>query len=99
MSLRLGGWSRDRRIVILRRGTEHSLAMTERDADGQFAAGFAEIDEGRELWEYAVLVTSLDSEILSLGQLYRDRADCENVFDELKNQWGWGGFRAMDRTR
>ena len=49
MSLRLGGWSRDRRIVILRRGTEHSLAMTERDADGQFAAGFAEIDEGREL--------------------------------------------------
>jgi hypothetical protein len=27
-------------------------------------------------------------EILSLGQLYRDRADAENAFDELKNQWG-----------
>jgi hypothetical protein len=39
--------------------------------------GFAEIDEGREVFEYAVLVTSLDDEILSLGQLYRDRADCE----------------------
>ena len=30
--------------------------------------------------------------MLSLGQLYRDRADAENAFDELKNQWGWGGF-------
>jgi len=39
-----------------------------------------------------VRVTNLDHEILSLGQLYRDRADAENAFDELKNQWGWGGF-------
>ena len=31
------------------------------------------------------LVTSLDSEILTLGQLYRDLADCENACDELKN--------------
>ena len=23
---------------------------------------------------------------------YRDRADAENCFDELKNQWGWVGF-------
>jgi hypothetical protein len=23
---------------------------------------------------------------------YRDRADCENNFDEMKNQWGWGGY-------
>jgi hypothetical protein len=41
----------------------------------------------------------LDSEILTLGQLYRDRADLENVFDELKNQWGWGGFTTQDLTR
>jgi hypothetical protein len=87
--LQLDGWSRHRRIVILRRRTERSLALTERDGDGQLRLGFAEIDDGREVWEYAVLVTSLDSEILSLGQLYRDRADCENSFDELKNQWGW----------
>ena len=33
------------------------------------------------------------------GQLYRDRADCENVFDELKNQWGWGGFTTQDLHR
>jgi hypothetical protein len=33
----------------------------------------------------AVLVTALASEILTIGQLYRDRADCENTFDELRN--------------
>ncbi len=97
--LRLEGWSRHRRIVILRRRLERSLALTERDAEGQLRLGFAEIDDGREIWEYAVLVTSLDSEILSLGQLYRDRADCENGFDELKNQWGWGGFTTRDLKR
>ncbi len=36
---------------------------------------------------------------VSLGQLYRDRADAENAFDELKNQWGWGGFTTHDRHR
>jgi hypothetical protein len=30
-------------------------------------------------------VTSLNSEILTLGQLYRDRADCENAFDAADN--------------
>src|SRR6516162_2077877 len=34
-----------------------------------------------------------------LGQLYRDRADCENAFDELKNHWGWGGFTTQDLKR
>jgi hypothetical protein len=60
---------------------------------------FADVDDDKELWEYAVLVTSLDSEILTIGQLYRDRADCENTFDELKNQWGWGGFTTRDLKR
>ena len=61
--------------------------------------GFAEINGGGEVWEYAVLVTSLSSEILTIGQLYRDRADCENGFDELKNHWGWGGFTTHDLKR
>ena len=34
-----------------------------------------------------------------MGQLYRDRADCENAFDELKNHWGWGGFTTQDLKR
>jgi hypothetical protein len=52
-----------------------------------------------EVYEYAVLVTSLDLEILSIAQLYRDRADAENTFDETKNQWGWGGFTTQDVKR
>ena len=35
----------------------------------------------------------------SIGQLYRDRADCENGFDEIKNQWGWGGYTTHDIER
>ena len=54
---------------------------------------------GEELWEYQVLATSLVEELGSFGQLYRDRADGENIFDELKNQWGWGGFVTQDLAR
>lgn len=45
----------------------------------------------------AVLITSTPYEILALAQLYRDRADAENHFDELKNPWGWGGFTTRDK--
>src|SRR3954467_3696548 len=55
--------------------------------------GFAEIGPDQSVWQYAALVTSLDSEMLTLGQLYRDRADCENGFDELKNQWAGAASR------
>src|SRR6478736_2976065 len=49
---------------------------------------------------YSVLVTSIDEEeVLTLAQLYRDRADSENPFDELKNQWGWAGFVTRDLAR
>ncbi len=34
-----------------------------------------------------------------MAQLYRDRADSENTFDELKNQWGLGGFTTQDLKR
>ena len=48
-----------------------------------------------------ILVTSLEGEgeNLTLAQLYRDRGDAENAFDELKNQWGWGGFTTQDLKR
>jgi len=55
--LRLQGWRRHRRIVILRRRLERSLALTQHDDAGQLRLSFAEIDDGREVWEYAVLVT------------------------------------------
>jgi Transposase DDE domain group 1 len=98
-TLRLVGWSRQRRIILLRRKLGRDLAITDRTNPAQKWLGFAEIGPDKELWEYAALVTSLDSEILTIGQLYRDRADCENVFDELGNQWGWGGFTTQDLTR
>jgi hypothetical protein len=73
------------------------------DDNGQGLLGFIEADRkmGKRTtgYEYAVLVTNLDHEIVSLGQLYRDRADAENAFDELKNQWGWGGFTTHDLHR
>ena len=51
------------------------------------------------LWEYSIVVTSLDCEDITLAQLYRDRGDAANTFDELKNQWGWGGFTTQDIKR
>jgi hypothetical protein len=64
--------------------------------------GFIEADRkaGKRItgYEYAVLVTNLDHEVLSLGALPH-RADAENTFDELKNQWGWGGFTTHDLHR
>ena len=60
---------------------------------------FVELGPDNKLWEYAALVTSLDGEILTIGHFIRDRADCENAFDELKNQWGWGGCATHDLAR
>jgi hypothetical protein len=98
--LRLMGWSRHRRVVILRRRLRDGVAVLDRgDESDQLRLSFAEVvGEGR-LYEYAVLVTSLPDEILTLAQLYRDRADCENNYDELKNHWGWGGFTTQDLKR
>jgi hypothetical protein len=99
VALRLHGWSRQRRVVLLRRKLDRPLAVTERDADGQQRLSFATVDPRKKVWEFAALVTSLDAEVLTLGQLYRDRADAENDFDELKNQWGWSGFTTQDLKR
>ena len=40
-----------------------------------------------------------ESALLTIAQHYRDRGDRENCFDELKNQWGWGGFTTHDLHR
>jgi hypothetical protein len=100
--LRLSGWKEPRRVVVLRRPLKGELLLAQED-NGQGLLGFVETDRktGRRTtgYEYAVLVTNLEHEILALGQLYRDRADAENAFDELKNQWGWGGFTTHDLHR
>jgi hypothetical protein len=98
-ALRLQGWSRQRRIILLRRKLDRDQQTLNRANPAQPLLGFAAVGSDSELWEYAALVTSLEHEILTLGQLYRDRADAENVFDERKNQWGWGGFTTQDLSR
>jgi hypothetical protein len=74
--------------VILRRRLKEGLAVSGRDDAGQLALGFVDIGAESEVYEYGVLVTPIEEEVLALAQLYRDRADSENPFDELKNQWG-----------
>ena len=48
-------------------------------------------------WDCSALVTN-DGKLnaASFAQIYRDRGDCENNFDEYKNQYGWGGFVTKD---
>jgi hypothetical protein len=99
VELRLDGWGRQRRVVLLRRKLEGALAISEPDANGQQLLSFATVDARKQVWEYGALVTSTNAEILTLGQAYRDRADSENDFDEFKNQWGWAGFTTQDQNR
>jgi len=98
-AVRLAGWSRTRRAIVLRRRVKDGLTLAQSDDRGQHKLSFADIDAGVEVYEYAVLVTSLGEETAAFGQLYRDRGDAENIFDEMKNQWGWGGFTTHDLAR
>jgi hypothetical protein len=54
---------------------------------------------GSVVWDYAVMVTDVRYPLEAVAQLYRDRADCQNGFDELKNQWGLSGFTTQDINR
>lgn len=94
--IKLSGWSRARRIVILRRPLQGELLLADPE---QLQLAFVEKNKPVTGYEYAVLVTDLAQEIVALAQLYRDRGDAENAFDELKNQWGWGGFTTHDLKR
>ena len=96
-TLKLSGWDKARRVVILRRAVKTDLALSRKTEDQQIELLMP--DKDVQAWEYAVLVTSSAYPLEVFGQLYRDRADCENGFDELKNQWGWGGFTTQDLER
>jgi Transposase DDE domain group 1 len=82
LKLKLNGWSRERRVVV-----ERTLKPLNPTPQGSFWQQCGE--------DFNVYVTNLSSEEADAFQiiaLYRQRADAENVFDELKNQWGFGGF-------
>lgn len=99
--LQLSGWSAKRRVVIVRRRIRDGLARETRDATGQLQLELAEMAvlDAARMWEYTVLVTDVPYPLESVAQLYRDRCDCENGFDELKNQWGLSGFTTQDLAR
>jgi hypothetical protein len=101
-SLRLSGWSRSRRVVLVREAPAvapvGAAARRRRDpyalphAQG---AGWEATQSAPWSGRIAVLVSSLDAQAYptaSMPRLYRERADAENIYDELKNQWGWNGY-------
>jgi hypothetical protein len=100
-SLKLSGWSRERRVVLVRETP--AVAPTgdngrrRRDRMQSGLPGVSGWKKTPAPWagKIAVLVTTLDPRAypaVTLARLYRERADAENVYDELKNQWGWNGF-------
>lgn len=79
--LQLHGWSKKRRVIIVRQRVRGGIAR-ERRVDGkQLRLDLAgpSVHEGDRLWEYAVLVIDVARPLESIGQLYRDRADAENA--------------------
>lgn len=104
--LRLTGWTERRRVIVMRRVRKTDLVVeVKRKGRGkskdspQVELHFVDENEPVKSWEYAVLVCNTHYELENIGQLYRDRADCENGFDEIKNQWGWGGYSTHDIER
>lgn len=96
-TLQLSTWQRSRRVVILRRpdpGPRHprakdiAAAKEPKQEVLDTCVPYIVVDG----YEHQVLVTDRDDDIPTTAQRYRDRADVENVFDEIKNHWGWGGF-------
>lgn len=98
--VKLMGWEMPRRVVVVRRRlqpkTTDDIIAVEFENGGQQSLAFIDEPENIKAFQYSVLVTNLDVDIISIVQHYRDRADCENVFDEIKNQWGWGGYTTQD---
>ncbi len=100
--LQLSGWSQARRVVVLRRPLPEKAEgekKAKRKGAKQLTLDLGEVTHGGVRYEYAVLVTSMQDELRTIAQHYRDRGDAENNFDELKNQWGWAGYTTHDRKR
>jgi hypothetical protein len=79
--LQLHGWSKKRRVVIVRQRLRGGIAR-ERRVDGkqlQLDLAGPSVLEGERLWEYAVMVTDVKYPLEAIGQLYRDRADCKRT--------------------
>ena len=76
-------------------GSPKDVALPAQAAEGdQLLLGFSQVVQSQDtIWEYSILVTFLEGEWENhaLAQLYRNRGDAENTFDELKNHWVGAG--------
>ena len=100
-SLKLTGWDKERRVVLVREAPSQAPVIKEkRGRDRQQPLKGARgngWDPKATPWsgKISVLVTSLDVIAYPtecMPKLYRERSDAENIYDELKNQWGWNGY-------
>ncbi len=101
MERELQGRTRQRRVIVLRKKLAEPPVKVSGKRNGQACLPGTVVEQPNGDWyEHAVLVTSWEqSDVRVLAQAYRDRADAENMFDELKNQWGWTGYTTKDLTR
>ena len=96
--LQLSGWTAKRRVIVLRCLRARPAPKPPPTVPVLPWSALVACGPAPD-YEYQVLVTNLSEELLTVAGLYRQRADAENVYDELKNQWGWGGFTTQDLLR
>jgi len=107
-TIKLSGWTRERRVVVVREapaiGPVGEQKRRRRDPfELRGSTGERLDDQSAAPWSgrIAVLITSLAQvayPTLCMPRQYRDRGDAENNYDELKNQWGWGGYTTRQLT-
>ena len=97
-ALQLVGWTSKRRVVVFRRQSRPGADAAPDPSTDQPCLKLGKLAT-QDCREYQVLVSILEDEVLGPCDLYRQRADIENAYDELKNQWGWGGFVTRDLKR
>ncbi len=87
--IQLSTWDKPRRVMLGRR-------LISKRTPEESCTLFGECSFG-----YCAFVTNLieqQSEAWQIAETYQDRADCENIFDELKNQWGLAGFCSQQQN-
>jgi hypothetical protein len=81
--VRLMGWSQERRVVVGRR-------LLTKQSPEESGTLFGTCAYEYSAWVTNVSITTYNA--FQIAEIYQQRADCENIFDELKNQWGLAGF-------
>ncbi len=105
--IRLSGWGKSRRLIFARRPLEtmkkRKKSPPKRTYQETSLPGIdlviSDDEKFADGYEWYAVVTDLELNGTEIAQLYRQRGNCENIFDEQKNQWGWGGFVTQDLKR